>query len=321
MKEKKNRLTGYFTDRLKDMAFIEPGAGVFGEDMDGVPVPVTEEDIRAAADGGLTAGRLAKSMVEVTGCDPDFAYSKKYISFMRRTFDEDMLVGIINNEGLEALNGGDPVTACVRFRAALSIRPDDADAMYGYARACRDVYMDSEDDIRTGDFKAESIEYFEKLTLAHPEAAEGHYYLGYGYLNMGLYVKADLAFREYLKLSPEGDEADEVRERLAQLRDPVEIEKGCNKVIAGRYAEGIDVLERYLDTGAKNWWPLHYYLGVAYEMTGYDTLAIDRFRNVLKLNASHTGTMDELAGIYERLGDKEMSGKYRRKIGLIKNGG
>ena len=311
------RLDGYFKGRLKDTAFVELSLGALGGLLDGVPVPLSAEDVRDSAGKGIDAGRLAKNMIYVIGCDPAFPYVNSYIGFIKRAFD-DRLIKMICSDGLGALVDGKAKEACIFFRAALQLDPDDADAMYGYARACRDVYAESEDDTEIGNFKAESIDYFEKLTLEHPEVAEGHYYLGYGYMNMGLYVKAEIAFRTYLKLMPEGEEADEVRERLAQLRDPVEIEKGCNEVIAGRYENGIEALEKYLDTGAKTWWPLHYYLGVAYRMTGDDEQAAERFRNVLRLNASNVETMDELADIYAKSGDKELEEKYRKKAALVR---
>ena len=311
------RLDGYFKGRLKDTAFVELSLGAMGGLLDGVPVPLSAKDVRDSAGKGIDAGRLAKNMIYVIGCDPAFPYVNSYIGFIKRAFD-DRLIKMICSDGLGALVDGKAKEACIFFRAALQLDPDDADAMYGYARACRDVYAESEDDTEIGNFKAESIDYFEKLTLEHPEVAEGHYYLGYGYMNMGLYVKAEIAFRTYLKLMPEGEEADEVRERLAQLRDPVEIEKGCNEVIAGRYENGIEVLEKYLDTGAKTWWPLHYYLGVAYRMTGDDEQAAERFRNVLRLNASNVETMDELADIYAKSGDKELEEKYRKKAALVR---
>ncbi len=311
------RLDGYFKDRLKDTAFVELSLGALGGLLDGVPVPLSAKDVRDSAGKGIDAGRLAKNMIYVIGCDPAFPYVNSYIGFIKRAFD-DRLIKMICSDGLGALVDGKAKEACIFFRAALQLDPDDADAMYGYARACRDVYAESEDDTEIGNFKAESIDYFEKLTLEHPEVAEGHYYLGYGYMNMGLYVKAEIAFRTYLKLMPEGEEADEVRERLAQLRDPVEIEKGCNEVIAGRYENGIEALEKYLDTGAKTWWPLHYYLGVAYRMTGDDEQAAERFRNVLRLNASNVETMDELADIYAKSGDKELEEKYRKKAALVR---
>ena len=311
------RLDGYFKGRLKDTAFVELSLGALGGMLDGVPVPLSAEDVRDSAGKGIDAGRLAKNMIYVIGCDPAFPYVNSYIGFIKRAFN-DKLIRMICSDGLGSLVDGKAKEACIFFRAALQLDPDDADAMYGYARACRDVYAESEDDTEIGNFKAESIDYFEKLTLEHPEVAEGHYYLGYGYMNMGLYVKAEIAFRTYLKLMPEGEEADEVRERLAQLRDPVEIEKGCNEVIAGRYENGIEALEKYLDTGAKTWWPLHYYLGVAYRMTGDDEQAAERFRNVLRLNASNVETMDELADIYAKSGDKELEEKYRKKAALVR---
>ena len=66
-----------------------------------------------------------------------------------------------------------------------------------------------------------------------------------------------------------------------------------------------------------DWWPLHYYLGVAYEMTGRRSEAVSAFRKVLQLNGSHLETMKELMSIYEDEGDRENTRKYREKIKLI----
>ena len=316
---KSDRLKDYLKYKLDSIVFIELAPGALGGRLEGVPIPVGEDDAKDFAESGLDVSSIAKTMTTVIGADPSFVYVPAYIGFLRDVFDEK-LVGIICSDGVKAIEAGEPKEACISFRAALALDPDDADAMYGYARACRDVYSDSEDEMEIGCFKAESIEYFEKLTIEHPEAAEAHYYLGYGYRNMGLYIKAELAFRDYLKLVPEGGESAEVRERLAQLRDPVEIEKGCNHVIAGRYDKGISVLEKFLDTGAKTWWPLHYYLGVAYRMAGDDESAVERLKNVLRLNASHAETMDELAEIYAEAGEKDMAEKYRRKAALVRSG-
>ena len=78
---------------------------------------------------------------------------------------------------------------------ALFVDPDSADALYCYGRACRDAYEKGEGEEYVGRFKAESLEAFEKLTLKKPDFDMGFYFLGYGYLNLGLYVKAKLTWR------------------------------------------------------------------------------------------------------------------------------
>ena len=113
--------------------------------------------------------------------------------------------------------------------------------MYSYARVCREFYLRGNDDIYIGRFKAESMEYFELLTEVHPRFAQAYYYLGYDYLNLGLYQKAALVWKEFLRRSSNFQDKKEIRKRLAQLEQPITIEKGCNAVLAGRWREGLDI--------------------------------------------------------------------------------
>jgi tetratricopeptide (TPR) repeat protein len=213
--------------------------------------------------------------------------------------------------------------------------------MFGYARTCQDIYIESEDDEEIGRFKAESLSGFEEMTIKHPDIPEGHYYLGYAYVNMGLYLKAQIAWQEFIRLRMEQvrsgagnqpdssdqendgnfripDDVTEIRSRLDQLEEPVKIEEGCNHIIAGRYDQGIEVLEKFADGPHSNWWPMHYYLGTAYRETGRLGEAAQSFRAVLQLNASHIDSMQELVEIYGLLGETELEQKYRNKMMLVR---
>ena len=89
-------------------------------------------------------------------------------------------------------------------------------------------------------------------------------------------------------------------------------------MMSGRYEEGLARLEPFLKSRFESWWPLHYYLGVAYEMTGRRGQAVASFKRVLTMNASHIETMEELAAIYRQEGDRENRRKYEQKIELIR---
>ena len=134
---------------------------------------------------------------------------------------------------------------------------------------------------------------------------------------MGLYAKADLSWKSFMKFSKNGKDKKEIRERLQQIAEPVQIEAGYNHVLAGRYEEGIKVLEPFTSTRFSDWWPLYYYLGVAYEMTGKRSDAVDSFKKVLHLNGSHLETMKELLAIYEDESDRANIRKYSEKIKMI----
>ena len=289
--------------------------------MRGVPIPLRAEDLAAfRSQKGLSVMHLGENMACVVGASPSFPHAGAYIEFLRRNMGDRAAAGLVK-EAKSAAEREEYDEACIRFRAALCLKPQDLAAMYGYARVCRAMYLASEDSAYVGHFKAEALEYFELTTEAHPRFPMAYYYLGYAYLNMGLYQKAHLTWKSYLEHSSHPKDRREIKERMRQLADPLEIERGYNAVLAGRFAEGIAALEPYLSSRYSDWWPLYYYLGAAYAGSDRGDEAADMFKTALKLNPSHVESMKELADIYEIDGKTELAEKYRAKAALIESGG
>ena len=311
-----------------------------------VPVPMRLEDVVSFhTQKGLDVMHVAQNMIRVLGINPSFSYAQSYLRYIRMYFNENIAEAVVK-DGEQRAREGNVEEALIYFRAALVMAPQQKNALFDYGLACRQLAeQDSDDEAYRGAMKADSIEAFEELAGAHPDFAPTYYYLGYIYLNMGLYTKAQLTFRLFLQLSeprnggnlPEKGEAakgvgsdfgiddatlseqrKEICQRLEQLTEPVKIEGGINHILAGRPEVGLSILEPYVDGPYDTWWPLHYYLGQACVSTGCIDEAILRFRRVLQLNPSHAETMNELAEIYEAKGDAVMGEKYRNKIELVK---
>ncbi len=310
-----NHIKKFLFDELSD-SYIEKVGNL--EFMRGIPVPLRHEDLKAFEGGhGLQVLHLAENMAWVMGVDPNFKYNDSYVAFMNRFFNYKIVEGLVK-EGRDAAEAGDFDNAIIHFRAALMLKADYLHAMYSYARVCREFYEKGKDNQYKADFKKESMEYFEHLTNVHPRFAQAYYYLGYDYLNLGLYQKADLVWRTFLKKSNNLKDKKEIKERLRQLEQPLTIEKGYNAVLAGRWQEGQEILEPFLQTGFKDWWPLHYYLGVAYARLGSNSRAVSSFKRVLGYNGSHIETMEELVKLYAMSKDKENEKKYLNKISLLR---
>lgn len=320
-----DRVGKYFKKYAKNFVFDEFSDAFIkrtGFDfMKGVPIPLRKRDLELFKGGdGLKMNHIAENIAWIMGIDPKFQYMENYLEFMKRFSGNRIINGLVK-KGRDFAEEKDFDNAAIHFRAALCISPVNIHAMYSYARACRELYLAGNNAEYIGRFKAESIEFFELLTVFHPGYALAHYYLGYCYLNMGLYIKAKLAWEQFLKLSRNPKDSREIRSRLQQIEQPVRIEEGCNAVLSGRYEPGIDILEPFLTTKFRDWWPMSYYLGVAYERTGSRKDAVASFKRVLGINPSHAETMEELAAIYGDSKDKENEMKYRKKAELIRSGG
>lgn len=326
--KRKDRIGTYFHKYLTDFVFDEfSERHLKREDLEavmkGVPIPMRHQDVvDFHTKKGLPLLHIAENMAWIMGINPQFQYVPAYIAYLRRYFDAAKIADAVVKEGRDHAEKEEMEQAVIHFRAALALDPGNLHAMYSYARGCRELYLQGEgkDDTEyVGRFKAEALEYFELTTLVHPKFDQAFYYLGYAYLNMGLYIKAVLVWKEFLKLSRNKEDKEEIQERIEQLEQPMEIETGCNHVMASRWVDGIEVLEPFLSTQYESWWPLHYYLGAAYARMGDTESALKRFKRTLELNPSHIETMEELAAIYEEQSDAVLAEKYRKKIQVIQN--
>ncbi len=325
IKERPDRVGKYFRKYTKNFVFDEFSDAFINRTgmtfMKGVPIPLRKQDLEGFKGGdGIKMPLLSENIAWIMGIDPKFQYMENYLRFME-TFSKVKIVNGLVKEGRDFAEEQDYDNAAIHFRAALCILPDNIHAMYSYARVCRELYSASNNEEYIGRFKAESIEFFELLTVLHPRYSEAYYYLGFAYVNMGLYTKAHLAWKEFLNKSHHPKDKKEIRERLKQLAEPLKIEEGYNAVLSGRYELGINLLEPFLKSRYKDWWPLSYYIGVAYARTGNNPDAMASFKRVLGINPSHVETMDELVEIYGESNDKENEAKYRKKAELIRSGG
>lgn len=313
------------------------------EILKGVPVPISEGE-----NGQIAVRSIFIDMAKVIGGDAAFVYADKYLTYIKAVGGKDA-EPILVSEGAKAADEGRFEDACKILRTALMIDPKSRAALYLYGRACKACYetagaaaeegetevpglnFNSKNiDDYIGNFKAESMDTFEILTMMHPDFAMGYYFLGYAYLNMGLYLKAKLTWNDFIRLSSAADEntsglddqrLDDLRREvtgmLLDLEEPVEIEKGCNQISAGDFVGGRDTLMKFRTGRYENWWPLWYYLGVAEASLGNLEEAIADLRKVLTLSPSNTDVMDELAQLYDAAGDAVNAAKYRNKIGIV----
>ncbi len=328
----KDRIGQYLIPHLDEMIFDELSeaylkkAGV--EDiLSEVPVPIRKKEMN-----NISVLAIARNMAFVIGCDPSFKYKENYVKYILRNFNSEFSDGLVA-DGVDGAQKKDFDYACIQFRAAVQVNPDNANAYYCYGRACKDAYELGEEEEFVGRFKAEALEAFEVATVKNPKLAEAFYFLGYAYLNMGLYIKAKLTWEAYLKLLDESGSVSsltgealeeleatkkEVEERLFQLREPIKIEEGYNMILSNRFEEGIEALSPYKEGQFAQWWPLWYYLGTAYVGLENHEEAVSCFKEVLKYSPSNEEAMSQLVELYDILKDPENQEKYEKKLEIVR---
>ena len=318
----KDRISEYLQAANRGMLFDELSkdylsrAGVL-DLLGDVPVPILVDD------EGMSTLTIALGMARIVGGDTNFKYAKNYLEYIKRSFG-DVACKILCSEGSKSAQFGDFEVACMYFRCALVLEPQSELALYLYGRALRDAYMvEGHDEQYVGRFKAESLEVFEILTMLHPEFDMGFYFLGYGYLNLGLYIKAKLTWDVFMKLTEGYEEGEtpelrkEIQERLDSMEGALAVEQAVNLINAGDYQGGKAVLEQY-STKFEQWWPLWYYLGITETALGNAEAAITAYKKALQYSPSNIEVMQELCNVYQAVGDEKNFEKYSNKIEIVK---
>ncbi len=338
-KSRKDELKPYFKNQLGSFIFTElspdflSAAGL--SFLEKVPVPVDQTDLKGFINSGVSTTKIADNMAVVLGSDTHFKHADKYLQYLNKLFD-DTLVKVFAGKAQEAFRTGNCRRALAYLRAGMMFRGESLAAMFAYACGCRYWYLDlegsEEDQELIKILKSEAFFYFDAVTSAYPEFAKGWYYLGYAYVNAGQYQRAQIAWRHYMDAAkvPAASEVygfaaeteediKEIEGRLAELEDPVKLERCAALLQSGDAVGALKILEPYSQTGYSKWWPLHFYLATAYRQLGYEKEAVEGFLKVLQLSPSNADAMDALAELYAKAGDAEKSEKYSNKAKLVRS--
>ena len=308
--------------------------------LKGIPIPVMlsvveEEAKKNGGKGSFSPAAAAQAMVFVIGSDENFPYAEQYKRFLK--YNIKGLRMAILSQGLDCAGVGDMMRAAILFRAAdiyerwektteaikgpmliNSRTPESADALFNYARACRDIYMDEneEDEAKKVAFREESVRKFEQCIKEFPNFDQAYYFLGFFYMNKKRYEEANELWTKFLKIS--GDQAmmDDVRERMGQVDDLILYEKGTLEVMNDRATEGLAILlplyEKY-----KEWWNLLFFIGLAYRKLGEFEAAMPFFQEVIRLRPSQGDACNEPGLCYASLSDFDSAEKYFKKAALL----
>ena len=337
----------YFKKKMDQIVFVNLSDAFVDKHpplkiLKGIPIPVMlavveEEAQKKGGRGSFSPAAAAQAMIYVIGADEHFPYAEQYMSFLSGS-----LPGVrmhILRQALESTTAGDMMRAAILFRAAniyelwekkkqaeaakapllINVnKPDTVDALFNYARACRDVYMDEneEDEAKKVAFREESVRKMEQCIKDFPEFDQAYYFLGFFYMNKKRYEEAKELWTKFLSISEDEAMLEDVRERMDQVDDLILYEKGTLEVMNERPQEGLDILlplyEKY-----KEWWNLLFFIGLAYRKLGQFERAVPFFQEVLRLKPSQGDSCNELGLCYASLQDFDNAEKYFKKAALV----
>lgn len=332
----------YFKKQLDQIVFIHLKEDFFKqkEELDflkGIPIPVflhlvSEESRKKEQNHAISPMAAAQAMAYVIGADESFPYRKQYMKFLSMNISEADRFMI--QEGVKKAEAGDFMDAAILFRGseqlqqwmsrntvtqipvANHIRELKPDTLYNYARACRDIYMESEDTDEKQTFREESVRIFEQIKREFPELIHSYYFLGYFYMNKKRYQEAEEVWTTFLERSDDEAMKDDIEERMEQLRDLMIYEKGYLEVLNDRVENGLEILLP-LYSKYTEWWNLLFFIGLAYRKLNQPEEAVQFFLEVARIKPSQGDALNELGICYAALGEYENAEKYLKKAILV----
>lgn len=310
--------------------------------LKGVPIPVNVDMLKAEQEknggkGGFSPALAAEAMVKVIGADINFPFAEQYKRFLKYNIKGVYMIAMGN--GVRLAESGELIEAAIQFRFADIYNrwqrenqkaegpvsrdpklPASPDALFNYAKACRDIYMsDGEEDVnKKVVFREAAVEGFEKLIKEFPDFDQPYYLLGFFYMNRKQYQEAEKVWNSFLSKTKDKDMTEEIKERLGQVADLMVYEKGYLEVVNNRPDEGLAILlplyERY-----KEWWNLLYFIGLAYRKKEEFEKALEFYKEVARIKPSQSDSYNEMGLCYASLKNYEMAEKYFKKAALIED--
>lgn len=319
-----DKIEKYLKKSLERFVFIELKSEITKSKLNisflkDVPIPIEVAKISKMAreiDGlnSLPFDAIVEGMTYVIGVDKYFRYNEQYRKFLELA--NEKILEYITYKGLKKTEEEEFFDAAIYFRAVVNMDEKNINGLYNYAKCCRDIFNESEEEDIKIAFRNESVNTFEKIVNLYPDFGQAYYFLGYFYMNSKLYEKAKITWQKFLTLDDNPVRTDEVRQRLLQIEDFVIYEKGYTRILNEDCVKGLEYLLPLLDKYS-DWWNLLFFIGLAYRKTGEYDKAIDLLKKVLMLKPSQSDAMNELGLCYSAVEDFENAEKYFKKALLI----
>lgn len=296
---------------LNEFAFIELNDTILKEKpelnfLKGVPIPVNVDAIERYKENQegqafLDINTLAKGMIQVIGKDGKFKYNEAYVEFLKLASPD--IIQYMSVEGLKLAEQKKFQEAGVYFKAALFVDSEALNPLYNYARCCVDLLNSVEDREKEKQYAKVARDTFEKIIKLYPEFDMAYYYLGFFYVNLKLYQKADWAWDLFFQKTEDENKKKEIGEKRMELRDYVQYEKGYHLILEDKTEEGLSLL---LPIAQKkpNWWNLLFFVGLAYRKMEQYEEAIQYFKKVMEIKPN-PDALNELGLCYILLEDYE----------------
>jgi tetratricopeptide (TPR) repeat protein len=221
---------------------------------------------------------------------------------------DEMIWHKIVEMGLALASKNDYQEAILHFNAALVANADNVNALYNMGRAFDDLYRENQD----RKFLPFIKHCYERTIELEPTFGPAYAAIGFFYYNEEKYAQAEEAWIEALRYELSFDMREEIVSALGRVEDRAIFERGRERILNGRYEEGLETLKAIEDLH-DDWWQLNFFIGLALKMQERYEDALPYFLKVLVLNSGFIQAMNEAGICLIAMGDYDQALQHYRE--------
>lgn len=290
---------------LKENSYINLKGYIIKEHL---PLPMVIDTLISELKAGniydeLNVRYLIDGIIYTLGTDLDFKHKNEYIEILYHY--DSKIEDYILYKGFEFIEKDNYDAAAVYFRALTNINSRNVNGVFNYALSLENLgkkFIDAGFQDKGKLFLMESTKQLEIILDIASDFPLAYYKLGYHYKYYGQFLKANLMWRKYLKLSDHLDRIEEIRKELELITDDSDFEQGVYYLNNGEYELALDKLLRLTDKYIE-WGNLFYFTGLAFKGNGEYGNAIGCFQKAIELGEHNVDVYNELGISFYGIGD------------------
>lgn len=307
-----NYIEKQLRDKTKNISFIQIKESSSLKDLDltSLPLPILInsliEEVKSTKGEEISLAKVVEGIIYLLGIgDYDFPHIEEYKNILRTINPniEEMLI----YDAISSLKEEELENSLIYGRALLSLNPSSIKGLFQYGIALETIgkkLLEGTDPKEGDEVLKLSTSSFEEILDIDEDYALAYYKLGYHYKYLSQYVKADLIWKKFLKLSQDDLLKEEIREEVDSIKDEANFETAITYLTYSDFTKALDSLIKLLPAHKESW-NVNYLIGKAYNGLGEVDKAIDYFTEAIKYNEEETELYNELGILYYNLGDIE----------------
>ncbi|TJX13033.1 hypothetical protein E9840_11170 [Tissierella creatinini] len=297
-----------FKEKTKELTFIELKKNtelkINGYTLKGgIPLPVITDSLMQELEYGdlseeISLENVIEGMFFLFGTDPNFPHMDLYREILY-AYDKDVLK-LSFYKGIKALESADLELAGVFFRACFYLDEMNLDARLNYSLVLESMGKTKLEDgkIEEGqDLIHRATNELETIVNMDDSYSLAYYKLGYHYLYLGQYLKAQITWNKFLTLDKDEDRLQEIREQIDIINDDVKMEIGLSYYSYNDFGKALDSFLKLMPKHADNW-NINYLIGLSYKGLEDYNSSEEYLIKAIKLNKDESDLYNDLGIIY-----------------------